>query len=401
MEIAWITPKWPFPVTDGARVATSELIKNLSLRKMKVHLYAIIPKEESVDLAQAKRELGVDEITLVRRNTSSHIKKVFTILRHPLLPFTLAPYAERSITESLTTHLLRNKPKLIVYDGLHAAAWSFTPDSEVALNCAQAYRAHNVESDLWFRAANDSRNPLKRIGLALQGHLVRAVEARLVRRSDFIFPVSATDARTFEAYGSRAEVRVLPIGMQVSAKGVKPLVPETHRKLLFVGRLDWRPNREGLTWILKNVWPAVMASTSDLSLSIVGSGNDSWLLPFRNLPGIEVVGSVEHLGPHYEACTATIVPIFYGSGTRVKAIESSLYGRVCISTALGVEGIGLVAGETYFRAESAGDWIRALITLDPSQARVAGEGARDLVTDTFNPRRISEKFIHSVSRVGT
>lgn len=386
MDIAWITPKWPFPVTDGARVATTQLLKNLSHRKMRIHLYAIIPQGEAVDTEKAKHELGVDEITLVYRTPSTTFRKILSAILHPFTPITLTPYTRLAI--NLKT------PDLVVYDGLHAAAWTLAPSAN--LNCLQAYRAHNVESDIWFRAAEETRNPLKKVALHFQGHLVKRMESRLVRRSNFIFPVSDTDAEKFKAYETSGEIRPLPIGMQAPEK----LTPFncTSRNILFVGRLDWPPNREGLERILDRVWPKVMERNRDLSLTIVGSGNSSWLEPFRNHPGINLMGEVKDLTPYYEDCIATVVPVFYGSGTRVKAIESSLYGRACVSTELGVEGIGLTAGETYFRAETVNDWIETLTSLEIPRARVTGEKAREHAEGIFHAGRISERFIESISR---
>jgi len=386
MNIAWITPKWPFPVTDGARVATTQLLKNLSHRKMRIHLYAIVPKGEPVDLVEAKRELGVDKITLVYRTPSTTLQKILSAIRHPFTPITLAPYARLAV--KLKT------PDLVVFDGLHAAAWTFAPTAY--LNCLQAYRAHNVESDIWFRAAEDTRNPLKKIALRFQAYLVKRMETRLVRRANFVFPVSDTDASKFLTYGTAGEINTLPIGMQAPEK----LTPfhSSSRNILFVGRLDWSPNREGLERILDRVWPKVMERTRDLSLVIVGSGNSSWLEPFRNHPGIKLMGEVKDLTPYYEDCIATVVPVFYGSGTRVKAIESSLYGRACVSTELGVEGIGLTEGETYFRAETVDDWIQTLTSLESTRARTTGKKAREHAETVFHAGRISERFIKTVSR---
>lgn len=399
MEISWITPKWPLPAVDGARIATTQLLKNLSSRKMKIHLYAIIPNGESVDVEAAKNELGVDAITVIHREPSGRLQKFISALRKPLTPVTLSTYASRSIAKSLTAHLSNKNPELLVYDGLHAAAWSFTRDAQASLRCAQAYRAHNVESDIWYGAAKQSHNPLKKLVLLLQGYLVKFMETRLVKRADFIFPVSRTDARKFRTYETTAVIHSLPIGLQ-SLVGNVPRVTagEDQRNLLFVGRLDWPPNREGLAWILVNVWPPLMKITDDLTLTIVGSGNSAWLEQFRGLYGIKIVGQVDNLAPYYENCIATIVPVFYGSGTRVKAIESSLHARVCISTKLGVEGIGLVAGKTYLNAETATDWIQTLATLNTSFAMAAGKRAMEQTKTAFDSGQISESFIHCVSR---
>ena len=66
----------------------------------------------------------------------------------------------------------------------------------------------------------------------------------------------------------------LPIGVQIQADQAFEESPSARgRQLLFVGKLDWAPNREGLEWLLRNVWPQVAERAPDLKLTIVGSNS--------------------------------------------------------------------------------------------------------------------------------
>ena len=60
--------------------------------------------------------------------------------------------------------------------------------------------------------------------------------------------------------------------------------------------------------------------------------------------GITYHGRVDALEPFYDAAHAAIVPMFEGSGTRLKVIEASFLGRPVISTALGAQGLPLRPG---------------------------------------------------------
>jgi glycosyltransferase involved in cell wall biosynthesis len=46
-----------------------------------------------------------------------------------------------------------------------------------------------------------------------------------------------------------------------------------------------------------------------------------------------------------------VVPVFEGSGTRLKILEAMAYGRPVISTSLGAEGLPVVAGEHFLQAD--------------------------------------------------
>jgi glycosyltransferase involved in cell wall biosynthesis len=399
-RILWVTPKWPFPIADGARMATTQLLKNLTSRGMDIHLVSIVPTDETVRFADAERELGIQEVTLIRRNSPNRLQQILNFIKAPFIPITLFPYCSASVVNPLKQLLNDERFDLVVYDGLHTAAWKMSLFSGKKPRCAEAYRAHNVESDLWFRAIHETSNPFKKALLYFQGHLVKRFEKRLAREADYLFPVSMADASIFQTYVPRGKLHTLPIGIQVQNLGSKisPDGKGTNRKILFIGKLDWAPNKDGLKWVLDKVWPKVMERAPDLTLTIVGSGNRAWLDHYRDLKGVNIVGQVESVAPYYDDCIATIVPVFYGSGTRVKAIESSLYGRVCISTLIGVEGMGLVDGENYHRAELEEEWVHTLSFLESSLAIQMGVRAREYAKHAFDPGAIAERFMNSISR---
>jgi glycosyltransferase involved in cell wall biosynthesis len=60
------------------------------------------------------------------------------------------------------------------------------------------------------------------------------------------------------------------------------------------------------------------------------------------------VPSVE---PFYEASHGVVVPVFEGSGTRLKILEAMAYGRPVISTSPGAEGLPIVPGEHFLLAD--------------------------------------------------
>jgi glycosyltransferase involved in cell wall biosynthesis len=192
-------------------------------------------------------------------------------------------------------------------------------------------------------------------------------------------------------YRPRA-LHVTPIGMPAGERGSDGYFP-SRANLLFLGKMDWPPNRDGLKWFLDEVWPEARAARADLGLTIAGAGQADWLKPYLAHPGVTFLGRVPALDPVYREAAACLVPIFYGSGTRVKAIEAGTYARACLGTALGVEGIGYSEGESYLRAESREDWLRQLRELDLPRARAVGQAARARVIEGFDPARVAGRLL--------
>ena len=384
MELAWITPKWPLPVIDGARQATAQLLKSLSRRGVTIDLCSIVPEAEwdnKTDLIAAAQELEVRSIRVVFRR-----KKLAHVFLHPLTPVTFVPFIDHQVKVGCEQFLAERRQAVVVYDGLHAAVAADSSDVHTT-----AYRAHNVESEIWFRAARDSYNPLKKLFVSLQGALVFHIENKIVNRSDIIFPVSDRDADQLIKRVPGCESCVLPIGLDTRFKAVEK-APASGKNVLFVGRLDWAPNRDGLKWFLDRVWQQAHARDPRLNLTVVGSGDGSWLESYRPMKGVSILGQVPDLKGHYAKSLVSIIPIFYGSGTRVKAIEASLHQRACISTAVGMEGIRLRAGQDFYLAETENDWIETLVGIEETHALQLGADAAIRVSLEHDPDAIAARF---------
>ena len=215
----------------------------------------------------------------------------------------------------------------------------------------------------------------------------------LLRRSDLVLPVSDEDAKIFQLLVKDLKPEVIRIGQNF------PVTPPSREpgdsKLItlgFIGRLDWMPNRHGLEWFLTEAWPAISRGHPGLRLKVAGSGDGRWLDRFRQLEGLEFLGKVASVESFYSGIDAAIVPLFVGSGTRVKVIESSRFSVPCISTSLGVEGCPLTPGKSYIQAESVEDWIRAIQTVSRAQLGETGSRAFNAMKSLYDSAGIARKL---------
>jgi glycosyltransferase involved in cell wall biosynthesis len=385
-RLLWITPKWPLPATDGARQATTQLLGALCAKGVIVDLLAIVPEGEDVLESEAVEVLGVRSAAVVRRPNPGRGLHLRNLLRRPLRALTLSQYSTKTLSRAVS-RAASQPGTVVVYDGLHSAAWA--QEGVSWPKPFSVYRAHNVEADLWFRGASQKRGLAARL-LAWQGGAVQRFEAALCDRVQVVFTVSDADTARFREVAPSARLETLPIGLDPKPLGGPP---PNEQQLLFIGRLDWPPNRDGLEWFLKRVWPKV---TRPFILSIVGSGDGSWLSPYLDDSRIRFLGEVESVDSHYQSAIVNLVPIFYGSGTRVKAIESSLFETACLGTERGVEGLRLDPQTDYFRAESELEWIDTLNALDPEAARQRGRNALARVAGRFNRDRIADQFVNTL-----
>ncbi|MCC7440244.1 MAG: glycosyltransferase [Bdellovibrionales bacterium] len=418
----WIVPKWSFPAQDGARVATVNLLKQVAAQGRVVDYLAIAGDDEKVDLEEARRELGVRRVYVLRRpgfrvtRAGAALGAAQSLVLRPSLPVTLRHFGAPSLSAQVSRLLKEGAGRAgaectaadglqtpdwgtVVYDGLHPAAHSrvkgrFIRPSGADGELRVVYRAHNYETGIWERKAAQSGAAMRAF-FSAQARLMKEFENSLAGAADAVATVSFEDLSLFRGVNASVRGGVVPIGY--SFEEPVPAPWSECPQLMFLGKMDWPPNREGLQWFLREVWPAVAQRRPDLRLAVAGSGESSWLEEFRSLPGLKLLGRVESVESVYRESVLSLVPVFYGSGTRVKAIEACRFGRPCLSTAIGVEGVGLEPGRSYFQAETTAEWISMLSNLDPARCADMGREAWGAARDHFDVVAAARRLLELAS----
>jgi glycosyltransferase involved in cell wall biosynthesis len=400
LRIIWITPKFPLGTPDGARHATCILLKHLVDFKTKIDLICVLPETEQAETSVALKYLGVSSCCLVRRKDPSLLFNPWST------PYTLrsfmAPETRQNFHEELTRVLASDlrRTTLVIFDGLHPFACLNLRDFQILpRRCAGVvYRAHNYETALWQQSAELAKSPWMRWVYQKQTDLVRLFERQVARNVSLIAAVSEEDALKFKTQAPGTPAVSIPIGMDFPPEEEVALVAPHGSTLdfLFIGRLDWVPNKKGLGWFLEHVWPEVIQRRPHVRLKIAGVGNGRWLDRYVRMPGLNFLGRVGHLETLYRSSALTLAPLFQGSGTRVKILEAARFARPVLSTALGAEGTGLVPGQSYFRAENQTEWIEALSTLTREDCLTVGQRAFRDLRQRFDGRLIAESFINTL-----
>jgi glycosyltransferase involved in cell wall biosynthesis len=159
-----------------------------------------------------------------------------------------------------------------------------------------------------------------------------AHEQRLFRRVAHVITCSADD----RALVRSARASVLPNGVAVEAVADAPRAAAT---LVFVGQCDWRPNRRGVAWFLREVWPLVRAAHPAARFQVVGQRAARTTFGVEELEGVSYHADVPSVAPWFAGASASIVPLWEGGGTRIKVIESLAYGTPVVATSLGAAGL--------------------------------------------------------------
>jgi polysaccharide biosynthesis protein PslH len=391
----------PHPLVTGARIRTHRLLTGLA-QSFDTTFVTFEHDARSADghvpADELRRQLpGIDTVIVPGCGPGKRLRQLASVARRRSWEY--GRYEREAMRAMLERLVQRLQPDAIHFDDLGVAQFGPLGNEDSTVNI---YSAHNVEYRILAGTVENAQT-LRRQFARLERRKVETLERRVWRTMNCCLACSEHDAAEMRAGG--ATVIVCPNG----ADPVTPLpAPERGQteplRLLFVGAVDYRPNRLGLEWFIAEVLPRLHSRLeAGVVVDVVGS-------PPRHLEGHEQVilhGRVPSVAPFYVDAHAVIVPVLYGSGTRLKVIEAMAFRRPIVSTTAGAEGLPVNAGDEFFQADEPDEFAAALLELaeqcagrDPALEQMLVR-ARAAVEPLLWPRVVAElgkSFLDLVTR---
>lgn len=247
---------------------------------------------------------------------------------------------------------------------------------------------HNLASVMAAQEAAVATGRRQRWLYSRDARTAKRWEARTPKCYDRLIAVSDEDAGRLDP----VTTFVVPNGVDTRHFRPEPLPSDP--AVVFTGALYTGPNRDGIVWFCRQVWPLVRRRVPSATLSIVGSRPGPDVAGLQSVPGVSLHPDVADVAPYVAAARVAVVPLRIGSGSRLKALEAMAAGRPVVGTTTGLGGLGLSDGRTAIiaddPAELAASVCRALED-DELAGYLAGEGRR-LVEERFDWTEIARHF---------
>ena len=105
------------------------------------------------------------------------------------------------------------------------------------------------------------------------------------------------------------------------------------KRILFVGQLDYLPNKEGLTHFLEKVYMPLRERLPNVEMHVVGQiSDDAWRQIWESCKGVTVTGFVDDLKQEYAQSHVVVVPVYRCGATNIKLLEAMTMNRACVTT---------------------------------------------------------------------
>jgi glycosyltransferase involved in cell wall biosynthesis len=154
-----------------------------------------------------------------------------------------------------------------------------------------------------------------------------------------------------------------------------------------------------LNWFLKNCWENLVTIHPNLKLHIAGKSMPESISNL-NTKGIVIHGEVLDAMEFIREQGIMIVPLFSGSGIRIKILEGMALEKAIIGTTKAMEGIPITKKEGCI-ADTADDFCEAIkkLHLNKDLQIEMGKNARIFVKKHFNNDEIINQLMEFYSTI--
>jgi glycosyltransferase involved in cell wall biosynthesis len=252
-------------------------------------------------------------------------------------------------------------------------------------------RAHNVEHLIWKQIAKNTHQRIKKYYLSLLAKQLERFERNAISLFDVIFCISPTDGLWFCEQNKDIPVRIVPFGVDIDIDAsLQDAYPFRCDNLFSIASMDWYPNLEGIRWFLDNVWEKIHCLYPELVFRIAGR-NMPDSLKHLHIQNVEITGEVADAKLFMQENGILIVPLWSGSGVRIKIVEAMAIGKVVITTSIGLEGIMAIDKKHVLIANTPQMFVEAVTFCmeNPVACEQIGKNAQQLINEMHNNNRIT------------
>ncbi len=396
-RILILTNRVPYPLNDGGNMAMNAMIDGYHEAGMDVYLLAMnttrhpVPPEQLRDIYQ-----HTEGFNAVAVDNSVRVWGTLMNFLWSREPNHASRFKHKEFEEKLIETMAYFKPDIIHVESIFLS--SYMPLIRSKSSAKLVLRLHNIEHEVWERAARHSKNPLKRYYLNNLAGRIKAYENKVWHEYDLLLPITHADAKVLVATGVKVPYVVAHFAFAAAPFALHSAdVPWCAYHL---GAMDWIPNRDAMKWFLMKVWPEIRKVAPDFRFYFAGRYMPAYFKSL-NIAGVQCEGEVADAQEFIAGKRILIVPLKAGGGIRIKILEAMAAEKLVICTRIAMQGIDANAGEHYIEANEAHEFAAAIdyVLHHKTEALQIAARGRMLVLSQYKRQHIMDEVIAAIQEL--
>ena len=391
MKILQLCNKIPYPPIDGGTMAMHSLTENLLSVGFKVKVVAIETYKNKFDFNR----------TDLNYRTRTNFESIFIDIKINIIAFLKSFFNKEPYQiHRFFSHEFENRLKQILssedFDLIQLESLFMTPYISTIRKYTSAkivLRSHNVEFLIWNRKAKSEVNILMKIIYSILSNQTKQYEVSMLNKYDAIATITDFDKMEMQKLGCKIPIEYIPFGIVDPFLLNRSDFNSKNDECFIFGTMNWHPNIQGLDWFLKEVWTKTNRDFPKLKLIIAGRFIPDKYFKLEN-SSIRIMPDVTNQYEFMVSSGIMLVPIFTGSGVRIKIIEGMFCSKTIITTSLGAEGINVENMKNILIANTPKEFFDCIVfcVKNPKLSSEIGKNARAFAISNYENSIIKSKI---------
>lgn len=251
------------------------------------------------------------------------------------------------------------------------------------------------------RFIENQRNLLTSAYGRIEHRRLRRLELQACSRVAAVWACSERDRQILVRGNSSVPIAVVPNAINIDE--YRPAEADDGRTVLYVGAMDWLPNRDAVAFFVSDVMPELRRLVPNLSFVVAGrEPPPDFRRRFEQIPNVRFTGTLPDLRPVIAQAAICVVPLRIGSGTRLKILEAAAMAKAVVSTTVGAEGLTLKDGKEIIIADGPRTMASAIAALlgDRRRRLEIGRAARRHVAAEYGIPALRRALREALALIG-
>lgn len=262
------------------------------------------------------------QISHLKKTNNNKIKTIFINKEKPIFKIASLP----KMVYEIYLYLKNSKKKILIIEGASWIFYSFIVFvflKFIFKDLITIYMSHSIESEIRKKYSNK-----------IIFNITYYFENYIFNKVNFATTVSNEERKKIKRL-YKINTILFPNSVEIKKKIGKRAI--NCKYILYSGSYYYKPNKDAIDELNNNIFPKLIKKYPNLKLVLTGGGYKKkypWLINKNIVTKNKLYNFIR-----YALCMC--VPLKFGSGTRIKILETLCVGGIVVSSKKGIEGINL------------------------------------------------------------
>lgn len=336
MNILFICHRLPFPPNRGGKIRPFNMIRHLS-QKHSVVVASLAESEEELQEGAGLREHCSQVIAEVVPRTVRWKQAVASLPTST--PSSVAYFWSAKLSQRIQEKVATTQFDVVFVHCAFVAQYALDLPARVRI-----LDFGDLDSAKWLAYSCHQRFPLSH-GYKFEAQKLRRYEKKIAGAFHSCTVTAQGEWDEFQTLGVEIPCTTIPNGVDTHYFAMRPKVPQRSFSIVFLGRMNYFPNVDGISHFTKAIFPLIRQQMPQTSLRIIGSKPTRKILSLANLSGVTVTGSVPDVRPYLNDAVVAVAPLRIARGTQNKVLECMAMGVPVVVTPEVAKGVQAIPGQ--------------------------------------------------------